>query len=367
MNTGPSFSIVNNAEMFLKLGELGKAAAEAEKGIKDAEKAAQRAQAKLGNNQFFVPSQKMQDYVKSLEKIQMQATAGLAAQDAIESSKDRLREDLHEAHITEKLGMKFQRVFGGTFMQKLIKGEPLEFGDAIREVRGAEKLTEKVLRTAGVTNISTLLNAGILIKVGAEAFEAWDRAIKQIDQERKDAESVGRKFGRGLISESEFEFFQKRHSSIFGGGDAAKDVKNAEKLADSFGNIQQDKFAKILEPAIKINFGHTSGFFTNEAVRKLMEEAIEKRTRELQSALTKDEQKAVQRKVIEGISIDLPTSVIDKIIESLEKAEADLANDEAIKNKQKPLYLVYQEKREKEIYQAQAAIADKRYPAMPTD
>jgi len=217
---------------------------------------------------------------------------------------------------------------------------------AIGELLSDDKI-EKALKKVGLRRLAGVMNAvGGAAGLGIFAYEQFKETYDRVQREEKDAQSVGRRYGSGQISRSEYDFFQARQN---GGlnytGSPIEGFNNAEKAARGILQLPEDKRDKLFGPAVnqRINTKIT-----------LEEERLKR-------ALTPEERNEVAREAIFSILNQENLQDGDALVKKISEEVAKHVDTE-IKRRKNAAEL-YNENRERAATQFLASAHDKRFSA----
>jgi hypothetical protein len=365
MAQGPSVAIVNNAEMYLALGDLGKAAQEADRFIQQTEKTALRLEKKM---QQLDP--KLQEQLRKAERISNQAHAGLAGQ----QSADRAQRDALEAVTDSRKALRtverVDRVFNNPFFRKIIRGEAIDGKEVLREFIYSDRLAKDLAQHLGAGD-KIIERIGQVALVGKAALLGWEigSAIREQMDKRDDIEE---KLTSGVVRQTEKKKLFESYWFTGNGEDALKkieagaavdrkatmaDVTKAliakdRDVSGGSGQLQVDELSSTARGIRNQRYRASAAIFINETARREEEE----KKRQNSNTLDDKTEKAIREEVLSYL-----------------KNQGALSPEEAesIKNahheEKKSLSQQYRDRREKEMYEASNAVFDKRVPASPMD
>jgi hypothetical protein len=94
---------------------------------------------------------------------------------------------------------------------------------------------ERAMEKIGAKRLGAAIGAiAPVVGLGLFAYDQIKGMMEQIDAEKKDANSIGRRYGSGQISKAEYDFFQARQNA---------GLAHTGKPLDSFNNAEKQRVA----------------------------------------------------------------------------------------------------------------------------
>ena len=348
---GPQIQLSMGSDALAKIGQYKEAAKVARKEVQQLQKEATKTSKLLGATHGLALQQTRaaDDARKRLEGYQKQAKDALAP--------------AHMAHDVKMYG----KLAKAHAVKDLLSGEGgLQDVLLLAESRKLRKAAAKV----GLGEV-----AGFLGKVAPHAilalitYEAVKHTVETVKRDKEVAREMGRAYGLGHITKTEFELYQK-HTGWFKSNEEAKaEVEQMKGAGEAIGDLDSAKRLPVLEKAFekgsKVWLWQSTDLKKERArdVNRAADEAVAAKSRELQRALTKEETKEIIEEVVMDAIEKTPGEKSEK--EELVKLMKLYAKEAAEKNKPPPPTArdLYEKDREKKTRDYIAHARDKRFSA----
>lgn len=323
-----------------------------------------------------------------------QAQLKIASKDLKEAKEvlDVSKEGYHFAHTTEKLAHKAEKLLSNRFAQALMSGGNIGGKDLIREFLFSDKLIKGIAKKlgAGESIITGLGSAGVVGTAALMGYEIGEKIRENLDEWTKLRESASNKKGpaekvKDLLEGQQWWGKGVEEALGLSGSRARKEAfESVEKYATEFEGLSAGEITGALNTSsrhagenrtlLEWMRGKNKTFVSRSQIEKqaiegrnsevaqniatALRKAEEKRTSEIGQPLTKEQLEEVFQ------------SVTAEFIKSGDITPTDLTYlhgaHERVK-KIKNVNELYEERRQKEVYEANLAAYERRVPWSPMD
>ena len=351
---GPQINLTMGSDALSKIGQYKEAAKVARREVQQLQKEAKQTARLLGGTHALT-QQRMAELSK--------------AQARIDGFKEQAKKQLAPAHLAHDVKM-YGKLAKAHAIKDLLSGE-----GGIQDVLLLAE-SRKLRKVAAKIGLSEA--AGFLGKVAPHAilalitYEAVKHTVETVKRDKEVAREMGRAYGLGHITKTEFELYQK-HTGWFKSNEEAKaEVEQMKSAGEAIGELDSAKRLPVLEKAFekgsKVWIWQSTDLKKERArtVNKAADEAVAAKSRELHRALTEEETKEIIEEVVMAEIEKTPGPKSEH--ENLIKLMKQYAKEAAEKSKPPPPTArdLYDKEREKKNREYIAHARDKRFSAADT-